>query len=231
MKWFPCVVVIAVLAVACGGDDADDASRIRPVDTAFTSILSTTRQPASTTSRGPTTTKADATTTTVGAPATTRRASAPTNPPATGYVDEGASSELEAELIGIVGEVREIHAEALRTLELPEQRLARVAGTRFIEAYRREVDHGRAAGHVHVPPEGSITKSEFDLVLRDGDLAVVDECQVNDIVVMVEATGEVVDDRVGVRRLQWTLQRYDGVWRATDAQVLDEQIGATSCND
>ena len=63
----------------------------------------------------------------------------------------------------------------------------------------------------------------------DGDRAVVQECVVDDGLVVSRDTGEVVDDSVSTHNVQAEMLRVDGVWKAAKARLLQQFEGVAGC--
>ena len=63
----------------------------------------------------------------------------------------------------------------------------------------------------------------------DGDRAVVQECVVDDGLVVNRATGEVVDDSVSTHNVQAEMLRVDGVWKVSEARLLQQFEGVAGC--
>jgi len=63
----------------------------------------------------------------------------------------------------------------------------------------------------------------------DGDRAVVQECVVDDGLVVSRDTGEVVDDSVNTHNVQAEMTRVDGVWKVSEARLLQQFEGVAGC--
>ena len=63
----------------------------------------------------------------------------------------------------------------------------------------------------------------------DGDRAVVHECVVDDGLVVSRDTGEVVDDSVSTHNVQAEMLRVDGVWKVSEARLLQQFEGVAGC--
>lgn len=63
----------------------------------------------------------------------------------------------------------------------------------------------------------------------DGDRAVVQECVVDDGLVVSRDTGEVVDDTVSTHNVQAEMLRVDGVWKVSEARLLQQFEGVAGC--
>lgn len=67
------------------------------------------------------------------------------------------------------------------------------------------------------------------VVSIDGDTAIVQECYVDDALVVRRDTGAVVDDSITTQNIQGTLQRVDGKWRVAGTELLQESEGVSGC--
>lgn len=67
------------------------------------------------------------------------------------------------------------------------------------------------------------------VVSIDGDRAVVQECFVDDGLVVRRDTGEIVDDTIATHSVKGELVRVDGVWRVERAQLLQRWEGVAGC--
>ena len=61
------------------------------------------------------------------------------------------------------------------------------------------------------------------------DRAVVQECVVSDGVIFRRATGEVVNDDVATHNVRGELMRVDGVWRVSEARLVQQWKGVAGC--
>lgn len=68
-----------------------------------------------------------------------------------------------------------------------------------------------------------------NVVELDGDRAVVQECVVSDGVIVRRATGEVVNDDVATHNVRGELTRVDGVWRVSEARLIQRWEGVAGC--
>jgi hypothetical protein len=67
-------------------------------------------------------------------------------------------------------------------------------------------------------------------VLRvDGDYAVVQECVVSDGVIVRRGSGEIVNDEVTTHNVRGELERVEGVWRVSAAQLVQRWEGVAGC--
>jgi hypothetical protein len=70
---------------------------------------------------------------------------------------------------------------------------------------------------------------EVSVVSVDGDSAVVQECVVNDNLVVSIDTGAVVDDGVATYNVRGDMQRVDGEWRLAAANQVQRWEGVAGC--
>lgn len=70
---------------------------------------------------------------------------------------------------------------------------------------------------------------EVRVVSVDGDAAVVQECVVNDNVIVRSATGAVVDDAVATYNVRGDMVRVDGEWRLAMARRVQRWEGVAGC--
>jgi hypothetical protein len=68
-----------------------------------------------------------------------------------------------------------------------------------------------------------------NVVSVDGDLAVVQECFVDDAVVYRRTTGEIVNDEVATHNVRGELRRVDGVWRVSYTRLAQRWEGVDGC--
>lgn len=63
----------------------------------------------------------------------------------------------------------------------------------------------------------------------NGDRAVVQECVVSDGVIIRRDSGEIVNDEVTTHNVRGELQRVEGVWRVSAAQLVQRWEGVAGC--
>jgi hypothetical protein len=63
----------------------------------------------------------------------------------------------------------------------------------------------------------------------NGDQAVVQECVVSDGVIIRRGSGEVVNDEVTTHNVRGEMQRVEGVWRVSAAQLVQRWQGVAGC--
>lgn len=109
---------------------------------------------------------------------------------------------------------------ALREYATGEQLDAVVAET------QRNLDEGLAFRRAPSPANVQRVK----VVSVDGDHAVVQECVVSDGVIVRRDTGEIVNDDVATHNVRGELDRVDGVWRVSSAQLVQRWEGVAGCS-
>lgn len=63
----------------------------------------------------------------------------------------------------------------------------------------------------------------------NGDRAVVQECVVSDGVIVQRDSGEIVNDEVTTHNVRGEMQRVEGVWRVSSAQLVQRWEGVAGC--
>jgi hypothetical protein len=67
------------------------------------------------------------------------------------------------------------------------------------------------------------------VVSIEGESAVVQECFVDDAVVLRRDTGEVVNNEVATHNVRGELERVDGVWKVARAELVQRWEGVGGC--
>jgi hypothetical protein len=78
-------------------------------------------------------------------------------------------------------------------------------------------------------PDDPADFQEISVLSVDGDRAVVQECVVNDGLVVETGTGTVVDDSVATYNVRGDMQRVDGKWRLATANQVQRWEGVAGC--
>ena len=86
----------------------------------------------------------------------------------------------------------------------------------------KSAEDAKAENTVVRIPEGALYSHKAEVVSIDGDTATVRDCNINDEVIEVAGTGEVVDDGVSTRLYVAMLVREEGQWKVV---VLDRANG------
>lgn len=79
------------------------------------------------------------------------------------------------------------------------------------------------------PADDPADFQQVEVIEVDGDRAVVQECFVDDQVVIRRDSGEVVNDAVATHNVRGELQRIDGVWRVSEARLVQRWEGVAGC--
>jgi hypothetical protein len=107
--------------------------------------------------------------------------------------------------------------------------LAEYASGEQIEAVVAETQHNLDDGLALRPAAAPHNFRRVNVVSVDGDLAVVQECFVDDAVVYRRTTGEVVDDGVATHNVRGELRRESGVWRVSYTRLAQRWEGVDGC--
>lgn len=70
---------------------------------------------------------------------------------------------------------------------------------------------------------------QVQVIEVDGDGAVVQECVVDDEVVIRRDSGEVVNAAIATHNVRGELQKVDGVWRVSEARLVQRWEGVAGC--
>lgn len=87
----------------------------------------------------------------------------------------------------------------------------------------------KASGRVAYDPENSISETRAEVVSVDSAEAVVRDCNVDDGLVVIAATGEVVNDRVQTLLFEAHMVIEDGRWKLSSLLIEDEWEGVAGC--
>ncbi|MCB0978785.1 MAG: hypothetical protein KDB02_15130, partial [Acidimicrobiales bacterium] len=63
----------------------------------------------------------------------------------------------------------------------------------------------------------------------EGDTAVVQECFVDDDLIVRRDTGEVVNDAIATHNVRGEMNRVDGAWRVSEARLIQRWEGVAGC--
>lgn len=196
---------LGLLAVACNGDDEPVAASTTEADS--TTTTSTRRSTASsTTSPAPTATSTTSTSGTGGANAAEQEVI----DRYVGYWDARTAANT-----GVPNPAAPVLAE----FATGEQLRAVVAET------QSNLDGGLAFRQADQPSNFR----QVRVVSIEGDAAVVQECVVDDGLVIRRDTGEIVNDSVTTQSVRGEMRRVDGVWRLAAATVIQFWEGVGGC--
>ena len=195
---------LSVAALGCSGDDGATPS---------TSTTAATGSSTTTEATAPTTTSESTTNTTAATSGST--------PPA-----QSAEQEIVARYIGYWNArlaansgTPDPEAPALRDFATGAQLDAVIAET------RTNLEQGLALR----PADDPADFQQVEVIEVDGDRAVVQECVVDDQVVIRRDSGEVVNDAVATHNVRGELQKIDGVWRVSEARLVQRWEGVAGC--
>ncbi|MBW3642409.1 MAG: hypothetical protein KY447_05790 [Actinobacteria bacterium] len=94
-----------------------------------------------------------------------------------------------------------------------------------IEETRRNLAQGLALRR----PDGGAGRSSVRLVKLEEDVAVLQECVVDDGVVYRYATGEVVNAAVATHSVEATMRKVGGRWKLASARLVQRWEGVAGC--
>lgn len=197
------VLVLSSLALvaSCGGDSPESAAGSGTT----TSVDSTT-----------TTTSVDTTTTTSSVPRTSTTIDRATNP----------EEEVIDRYVGFW--VARLEANS-GTPDPSDPALAEFATDEQLDRVIAETQRTLDEGLAFEAPDDPADIQSVTVVSIDGDTAVVQECFVDDTVVIRRDTGEIVDDSVRTQNIRGTLRLIDGNWKVSRAELLQESEGVSGC--
>ncbi|MCB1283395.1 MAG: hypothetical protein R2689_05730 [Microthrixaceae bacterium] len=198
------MLVVACLAASCGGDD-DPPEASGP----STSTTRDTVDSSTTSTSGSTTTSTSATSVT----ATTGEPSSPEQEVIDRYI-----AYWEARFAANSGTPNPDDP-ALREYATGAQLDAVIAET------QSNLDNGLALQRRDDP--ANIRR--VTVVSIEGDRAVVQECFVDDGLVVRRDTGEAVNDTIATHNVRGELDRVDGVWRVAEARLIQRWEGVAGC--
>jgi hypothetical protein len=204
-RWRAAAVLgAAVLLVSCGGDD-DDSDALPEDET------------TSTTTDRTTTTRSDTTTSTSGDSPTTTGRGTPADSTEQEIIDRYVAF-WQARFAANSGAPNPDDP-ALAEYATGEQLTAVVAET------QRNLDDGLAFR----ARENPANFREVTVLSVDGNHAVVQECFVDDGLVVERATGDVVNDTVATHSVRGELDRVQGEWRVSRTQLVQRWEGVNGC--
>lgn len=201
------LLVVASFAASCGGDD-------QPETTAQTT----------TSSRGGVTTHD--TSTTAGTGSTTTTTASTTNVTST----TGAPSSPEQEIIDRYVAYWEARFAANSGTPNPDDPALREYATgaqldAVIAETQSNLDNGLALKRRSDP----VSNRRVTVVSIEGDHAVVQECFVDDGLVVRRDSGDAVNDSIATHNVRGELDRVDGAWRVSEARLVQRWEGVAGC--
>jgi hypothetical protein len=204
-RWRAAAVLgAAVLLVSCGGDD-DDSDALPEDET------------TSTTTDRTTTTRSDTTTSTSGdSPTTTGRGT--------------PADSTEQEIIDRYVAFWQARFAANSGAPNPDDpALAEYATGEQLTAVVAETQRNLDGGLAFRARENPANFREVTVLSVDGNHAVVQECFVDDGLVVERATGDVVNDTVATHSVRGELDRVQGEWRVSRTQLVQRWEGVNGC--
>lgn len=200
---FGCVA-LSLVVVACNGDDDDAAPTTERADS--TTSTSTRRTTSSTTSST--------------APSTSAPSTSGT----------GGANEAEQEVIDRYVAYWDARTAANTGVPNPsDPALAEFATGEQLQAVVAETQSNLDEGLAFRSAEQPANFREVRVVSIEGDVAVVQECVVDDGLVIRRDTGEVVNDSVTTQSVRGEMRRVDGAWRVAAATVIQFWEGVSGC--
>lgn len=205
------VLLVGVLAVGCGGGD----DRTDPVPRTSSAPEGSDSSPRPTT--GSTSTTASSTTSTTSAPPET---SGPTGA-------DAAEQEVIDRYLGYWAARLEANS---GVPDPAHPGLAEFATGAQLEAAMSEAQSNLEAGLAYRQREDPAAIQRVEVVSIEGDVAVVQECYVDDGLVVRQDTGEVVDDDISTHNVRGDLVREDGgPWRVSAVRAIQVWEGVAGC--
>lgn len=92
-----------------------------------------------------------------------------------------------------------------------------------------ETTRFRDQGVHMVPRSGAANLWSVRVVSLDGDAATVQECVVDDVMLVDRSTGSTVDDRIATHSVRGDLVKVDGAWKVSRAVLLQRWEGVAGC--
>lgn len=194
------------LLVACNGDDSTDAAS--------------------------TTTPADSTATSSSRPATSSTTTSTTPPTATSSSTSGTGGANAAEQEVIDRYVAYWDARTAANTGVPnpaDPALAEFATGEQLQAVVAETQANLDGGFAFRAADQPANFRDVRVVSIEGDAAVVQECVVDDGLVVRRDTGEIINDSVTTQSVRGEMRRVDGEWRLAAATVIQFWEGVTGC--
>lgn len=207
LRAFALVVIAALLlGSACSGEDDPPQATQKRTNTTRDGGTTTTKQRSTTTGQPSRTSTTGATSTTVG------------NPSAEQEVINRYVGYWDARFRANSG-----------TPNPDDPALAEYATGAQLDAViaetRKNLDDGRA----FQPRKNPANIRRVKVISLTGDQAVVQECFVDDGLVVRRDTGAVVNDTIATHNVRGELTRVDGAWRVSRAQLIQRWEGIAGC--
>lgn len=213
-RFVPVLLAMCVVLGGCG-DGSSDSSR--PSTTTQPSGVETTTTAA----------RVGSTTTVVRATTTERPRATTTTTPTSGSASLSAE---ERQLVQrYVGYWDARFAANSGTPNPKDPALAEFATGPQLAVVVAETQKNLDAGLAFKSRAKPANKRRVTVISIKGDQAVVQECFVDDGLVIRRDTGAVVDDKVATHNVRGELTRVNGVWRVSKAQLIQRWEGVAGC--
>jgi hypothetical protein len=114
----------------------------------------------------------------------------------------------------------------------PDPEFPGLAETRTGPALQAAVDQIRAwkaSGRVAYDPENSISETRAEVLSVEGNEATVRDCSIDDGLVVIAATGEVVNDQVETALFEASMVIEDERWKVQSLKVVETWEGVAGC--
>ena len=114
----------------------------------------------------------------------------------------------------------------------PDPNFPGLAATRTGPALQAAVDQitaWRASGRVSHEPENSISENRVEVVSVNGEEALVRDCSIDDALVVIGATGEVVNDQVETALFEGSMVLEGDRWKLQSLKVVESWDGVAGC--
>ena len=205
--WLAALIVAASVASSCGGSGSDDASP-------GTSSSSTAADRSTTT--GTTGTTSSTTTSTTSPSGSTSSTSVP--------------STGEQEIIDrYLGYWAARFGANSGTPNPDDPALREYATGRQLEAVITETRGNLEGGFALQHRDDRNGFQQVTVLSVEGDTAVVQECFVDDDLIVRRDTGEVVNDAIATHNVRGEMNRVDGSWRVSEARLIQRWEGVAGC--
>jgi len=155
----------------------------------------------------------------------------PTSPPPTtvpGEVFESVEEEIAARYVGF-WDARFVVNSADAVGEPSDPRLAEYATGAQLEQVMADTQRFAEQGLRLARPPQPADFRQVEVVSIDGDTAMVQECYVDDGLLVDRTTGDVVNDAVSTHNVSATMHRIDGVWKVEAARLIQRWEGVEGC--
>ncbi len=158
---------------------------------------------------------------------------ATSNPPTDGsspVVEAAVERErVEQEVLAAYLAAAEAYDEASDPADPTHADLAKPQTGPALEQAVNQLSAYRASGRVGREPENSIARRNAEVESVSGETAIVRDCTVDDGIVVIAATGEVVNDLVSTFLFKGHMVVEDGRWKLSSLLVEEEWEGVAGC--